>query len=203
MGLKAGFLEHLYSQSREAGRDVLGKQFMSGHALRDALQKSRSSANRLFSTDELKRMDTVVTDLIAIENRRLAKVSKEGVIGDKSGRILEVLAGVSGARVGSFISRKLGGGGAIQIPAIFSREFRAMQAAGVKDPAARLIRDMIFDEDLFKELLQKGLDKEGATLTKPARRRLNSWAAAVIAEYGGAFEEEDMQSKYFNVEESP
>ena len=69
-GLKGGFLEFLYSTSREGARDIRGNKFMSGFALRETLQNVQSSANRLFSPDELKRLNALVDDLVRIEKRR-------------------------------------------------------------------------------------------------------------------------------------
>ena len=67
--------------------------------------------------------------------------------------------------------------------------FRDMVSAGVKDPAGRLLRDAVNDEVLFRELLEAPLDEVGE-LSVEATRRLNVWAFNVLAEYGGAFEEE-------------
>lgn len=187
-GLKSGFLEFLYSTSRESARDIQGLRFISGFALRDTLDASQSVVKRLFSADEIKRLDTIAKDFIRVESRRAAQLTPEGVISDLPGKVSSILSMISGARFGAFVSRKVGGGG-IEIPRIFASQFRQLTEAGIRDPSTRLIRDAIFDEDLFKELLQSNLEKDGK-LSIIATRRLNAWAAAVIAEYGGAFEEE-------------
>ena len=189
-GLKSGFLEYLYSTSRESARDIMGRKFISGFALRDTLEKTRSSAGRLFSADELKRLDTIVDDLVRLEKRRGAQVPPEGVIGDKPSKLIETVAGIAGAAVGRNEARRLGVGGTVQIPGIMAERFRTLVAAGIKDPAGRLIRDAITDEALFKELLQSNLEEGGKKLSSVAARRLSVWTASVLAEYGGAFEEE-------------
>ena len=189
-GLKSGFIEFLYSTSRQSARDVQGLPFISGFALRDTLISVRAAANRLLSADELKRLDTITNDLIRLEKRRSVQLTPEGVISDKPSKVIEMVAGLTGAAAGRTTARRFGLGGTVQIPGIMANRFRDLVAVGVRDPAGRLIRDMIFDETLFRELLQSNLEEGGKALSKTATRRLNAWAAVVIAEYGGAFEEE-------------
>lgn len=191
-GLKSGFIEFLYSGAKKGARDVQGRRAISGFTLKEITEKSQVVMKELFTPDELKRIDIITKDFIRIEKRVAANVATEGIIGDRPGTIVRILSQISGARFGSLVSRKLGGGG-IEIPRIFSVQFRRLAEAGVSDPAGRLLRDMITDEDLFKELLQSNLKEGGAKLTRVATRRLNAWTASVIAEYGGAFEEDDMQ----------
>jgi len=192
-GLKSGFLEFLYSTSREKARDIAGRRFMSGFALRDAIDSpaTKEAIKRLFEPDELKRLNIVVDDLIRLEKRRAIKLPPEGVIADKPSKLVETAAGLAGAAYGRSTASRLGMGGTVQIPGIMADRFRGLVAAGVRDPAGRLLRDMIYDESLFKELMQASLEEGGEKLSKPAIRRLNAWTAAVIAEYGGAFDAEE------------
>ena len=168
----------------------MGRKFISGFSLRDTLQNTRSSASRLFSADEIKRLDTIVDDLVKLEKRRAATIPPEGIIADKPHKLVETIAGITGAAAGRSEARMMGVGGTVQIPGIMAERFRALAKAGIKDPAGRLMRDIIFDEALFKELLQSSLEDGGKTLSKVAARRLNIWTASVLAEYGGAFEQE-------------
>lgn len=191
-GLKSGFLEYLYSTSRQQVRDVAGAPFLSGFALRDALEASKASASRLFSKEELKRLDVITKDLVNLEKRRMAQLPAEGIIGDKPSKLVETLAGISGAAVGRSQARRLGVGGTVQIPGIMAERFRNLVKAGVNDPAGRLLRDMIFDEDLFRELLQEGMEEGGTKLSKVATRRLNTWAVVVAAEYGATLGNENL-----------
>ena len=190
-GLKAGFIEFIMSGARTSARDVRGAQFVSGFALRDALvvPGTRSAANRLFSNDELKRIGIITRDLINLEKRRTAAIPQEGIIGDKPSKLLETVAGIAGAAVGRSEGRRLGVGGTVQIPGIMANRFREMVKVGVKDPASRLIRDAVEDEELFKELLMAPITENGLKLSRQAERRLNVWAVTVLAEQGGAFDE--------------
>lgn len=192
-GLKSGFVEMLYSQAKTAKRDATGRMLLSGYALRDALETPgiRSAANRLFSGDELNRLGVITRDLIRLEKRLAAPIPLEGVIGDRPSKLIETMAGIAGAAVGRSQARRLGIGGTVQIPGIMANRFRDMIAAGVQDPAGRLLRDMVYDEALFKELLEAPLLEGGTKLTPEATRRLNAWAFNVIAEHGGAYEIEE------------
>lgn len=187
-GLKSGFIEFLYTTARKGKRDVQGRSFMSGFALKEQIEKSKSAMEELFSPEELKRIEILNNDLIKLEKRIASKAAPEGIIGDKAGKVARIISQVSGARFGGMITGKIGRSG-IQIPQIFSAEFRRMTEAGVRDPAGRLLRDAIIDEELFKEFLQSAVQKDGTELTEKATRRLNIWVATVLAEYGGVFEE--------------
>ena len=192
-GLKAGFVEFIIANARGGARDVKGIPFVSGFSVRDALLDpgTRAAASRLFSKEELNRIGIVTRDLIRLENRRNVPLPPEGVIGDKPSKLLETIAGIAGAAVGRSQSRRLGVGGTVQIPGIMANRFRDLAKAGVKDPAGRLIQDSIEDETLFRELLMAPLEEGGTKLIRQSNRRLNAWAATVLAEYGGAFEDEN------------
>lgn len=197
-GLKAGFIEFLLQGAKSGQRDVAGRPFVSGFALRDALKvpATRAAANRVFSEDELLRIGVITRDLIKLENRLASKMPVEGVIGDTPSKVVEAVAGITGAAVGRSQARNLGVGGTVQIPGIMATRFRELANKGVSDPASRLLRDSVGDEDLFKDLLMAKLDKAG-NLPRKAVRRLNAWTAVVVAEHGGVFEEEDVPEVLF------
>ena len=192
-GLKSGFVEFVLSSARGRARDAKGVQFVSGFALRDALSVpgTRAAANRLFSKAELNRLGIITRDLIRLERRLSVKLAPEGIIGDKPSKVLETVAGIVGAGVGRSQARRVGIGGTVQIPGIMANRFRELVAAGVKDPASRLIRDAVEDEALFRELLQAPIEAETRKLSKRAGRKLNAWAAAVLAEHGATIQEEN------------
>jgi hypothetical protein len=187
-GLKSGFVEYLLAGARSRARDVRGTPFVSGFALRDALAApgARAAANRMFTPDELNRLGIITRDLIRLEKRLGTPISAEGIIGDRPSKVIETVAGIAGAAVGRSQARRMGIGGTVQIPGILANRFRELVAAGVKDPASRLMRDAMLDEDLFRELLEAPLEDGGRRLGKVARGRLNIWAAGVLAEHGAA-----------------
>lgn len=184
-GLKGGFLDFLMSGARESRRDIQGESFLSGFALRERLNDpaTRQSMRRLFDEGERKRINQLTRDLISLERRRQTRGAAEGVIGDQPGKVLNTIAGIAGAASGRRTAGSMGVGATVQIPGMVADRFRDMVRARVRDPAGRLIQDAIADEDLFRELLQAEVRADG-TLPQQARRRLNAWAAAVIAEQG-------------------
>lgn len=191
-GLKSAYVEFLLSGAKGKARDINGLQFLSGYALRDALNDPsiRSMTTRLFSEAEQNRLGIIIRDLVRIEKRRTVHLPVEGVLGDRPSKFIESAAAIVGAAVGRAGGRVAGSGGTVQIPGRVSKIFTDLANAGVKDPASRLIRDAIYDETLFRELLEEPLAEGGTELTQKAYRRLNVWAYNVLAEYGGIYEED-------------
>lgn len=180
-GLKSGYVDFLLRPENQ--RDVAGQPFVSGFSLRELRQNPsvRSTEQRLLSKAERQRLDTIEQDLVRLERARQAKPSQQGVIGDKPSKVLETVAGVSGAAVGRTSAAASGVGGTVQIPGIMANRFRELVEAGVQDPAERLMRDAVRDEQLFTELLQARIPESGE-LPEKAANRLNAWAAGVVAE---------------------
>lgn len=192
-GLKSGFAEFLLASAKSSGRDVEELSFISGFKLRDLMQLSgvRAIADRLLSKDELDRLGMIAQDLIRLEQRRVAKLPKEGVIGDKPSRIVNTASRLFGAGLFRNIAAKFGFGGTVQIPGEGASAVRDIVAAGIRDPGGRLIRDSIFDEKLFREFLQASLDEGTGAMSRVAARRLNAWVITVLADYGGRTEEQE------------
>ena len=190
-GLKSGFVSFLMDGATTKTRDVNDLRFLSGLDLQDSLKRPsvKSMVSRLLTKGEQDRLETIARDLSLLEKRREVSLSKEGVIGDTPGKVLEMLAGLTGAAGGRRLGRIIGAGGTVQIPGIMATRFREMVAAGVKDPAARLLRDSIQDEELFRELVQ--FVAANGVLDENATRRLNFWAFNAMTEYGGTFEEDE------------
>jgi len=184
-GLKSGFVEFLLSGAKQGSRDATGRSFVSGFALRDALNNEsiRGMATRVFSEAEQNRIGVITRDLIKLEKRLSAKTPVEGVLGDEPSKIVETIARMTGAEIG----RNVGATGTLQSQAIMSARFKDLVRNGVKDPASRLLRDAVADEKIFKELLEEPLG-QGGELSKVATRRLNAWVASVMAEHGGESE---------------
>ena len=190
-GLKAGFRDLLINGARTSSRDINGGRFLSGFALKETLADPSMAAiaKKLFTTDELKRIDIITKDLINLEKRLGIDAPLEGITLDKASKVLEVAAGLTGAAVGRTQAARLGIGGTVQIPGIFASKFRELVNAGVKDPVTRLLSDAIRDEDLFRDLLLAPL-KDGK-ISREATRTLNAWVAVVLAEHGGVLDQSD------------
>ena len=191
-GLRAGFVEYLMTGAKTRARDVDGDTFLSGFALREAMQNpsTRLMTARLFSQDERNRLAVITRDLMRLDRQREARAGPEGILGDTSGKFLERFARIVGAGVGRALGRATGSGGTVQIPGQMSNAANELVQAGIKDPAARLISDAITNETLFRELLQEPMVAGGTQLSGRATRRLNAWVAVVLAEHGLRREEE-------------
>jgi len=190
-GLRSGMMEYLFKQARLPGRDMAGQQFMSGYKLQETMQKMGPAVKKLFTPDQLSRIEQIQKDLILLEKRVGANASKEGMLGDKPSKMVEMVARLAGAKLGTIFARETKTGG-IQAQAIVSQRFKELANAGVADPASRLLRDSVFDKKLYSEILSIDL-KPGEKLPKEAARRLNSWAYLVAAEYGANLSEDNNQ----------
>ena len=189
-GLKSGFMEYLLQGARSGkGRDVKDIQFLSGVKLKEAINNPANKAmiEKLFDKQELARLEIITRDLIRLEHRIAAGKSLEGVIGDKPGTVIMLLAGIAGAASG----RRMGNviGGTIQVPGMIASRFRQLAESNVRDPVTRLLRDAMHDEKLFRALLEP-VDVE-VGLSKTTTSALNAWAFNVLAENGGVYDESE------------
>lgn len=189
-GLKSGYVDFLMRP--ETARDVSGQPFVSGFRLRELRQNKsvQAAEKRLLSEAERKRLDTIERDLIRLERAREAQPSPQGIIGDRPSKVVETVAGVTGAGIGRQSAAASGAGGTVQIPGIMANRFRELAQAGVQDPAERLMRDAVRDEQLFRDLLQARIAPDGELPAKAANR-LNAWAAGVLTEQGARPEEQE------------
>ena len=183
-GLKSGFVSFLMNGAKQGKRDVKGVNFMSGYELRDMMNNPsiKDVMSRVLTVAERERMKTIQSDLVRLERRRQASQSKEGVLGDIAGKVVQSLAGVAGARISATVTRATGGPATVQIPGIMAARFRDMTKMGIEDPARRLIADSVSDERLFRELLQAST-KDGE-LSPRATARFRTWVATVLAQEG-------------------
>lgn len=175
-GLKQGFMDYLVSKSDSGG-------FISGERLSELIsnQNARGVISSLFNEEEKRRLLTIVRTAQRADAARAAIPSTEGVTGDRISKSSDMLLGILGAAYGRQVSTNLGGG-TVQIPGIFANRFRELGAAGLANPAKRLIIDALGDERLFRQVLM-ATPVNGA-LNQQANRRLNAWAAATLAREG-------------------
>lgn len=184
-GLKSGFTDYLLGRARIGARDVEGERFVSGFELRDVMSDPsiKAAMNRLYSKEELSRLNTIMRDLMKLEKARSTREAAEGVIADRPAKLLDRVARILGAGVGRQTSRTMGVGGTVQIPGQVGSIFSDMVKAGIKDPANRFIMDSIQDEQLYRQVLNARLVNE--ELPERSLIRLRTWALAVIAEHHG------------------
>lgn len=178
-GLKAAFTQFLLRKSELTNSlDALDDPFISGSQLAKQLDDPEifEAMRGLYSRAELGRIVKIKNTAIAMDRARAAKGSAEGVLGDQPSQLLSLLGRVSGAQIGRAIA-KFTGGGTVQTPGILVGETKRLMAAGVRDPATRLLTDAIQDEKLFKALL---LPLDTPARVSAVRAKLNAWAFDVL-----------------------
>ena len=180
-GLKAAFMKDLLDESQLTNSlDINDRPFISGSRLAARLQEEPvvAAMEGLFNKAEMKRINQIKQTAILIERARKSPKALEGVIGDKPGVLVGLIARIGGAQMGRFIAGKTGGG-TVQTPGILAAQSSKLINAGVRDPARRLLTDAIQDESLFKSLLIGTDTFRGETIV---RTKLNAWALGVLAE---------------------
>jgi hypothetical protein len=178
-GLKTAFGDYLLQQASTRTATTTGDFIVSGASLKRLLGQDKISrmAQELFSPDELKRLDEIVSIAGKLEKAVAAKARPEGVIADRPAVIMQALAGIVGAQLGRQTA-KATGGGTVQTPGIFANLFRNALAKRVQDPARRLIFDAIQDKDLFAALLRGNTKAD----QKFVKQQLNAWLVSIGAE---------------------
>lgn len=173
-GLKSAFTDYVMRQS--------GGDQISGQKLENLLNddKFMKAAQKLYTKDEMSRLKTIANTAAKLDKAKAARESQEGIIGDAPGMVSSTLVRILGARYGAPL---VPGAGGLQSAQIMSKRFKDLIDSGVRDPASRLLIDAVQDEKLFREVLSKRIGDK-MELSKPATRRLNAWAASVLAESG-------------------
>ena len=188
-GLKTGFGEFVLDQTIKEtpkGLIILGRKF-------DTLLTSGKTgrmAKVLFNKGEISRYKEITETAIKVEKALAATTSAKGVLTDAPNMIFTVLAKVAGATVGSKVA-KLVGGRSVQTPGFVAGFFNFLLVRGTQDPARRLLHDMAQNKELFTALLSP-LGKAGEP-TKAAKKALNAWAAAIVADTVTPAEDETIE----------
>lgn len=189
-GLKSSFKDYLMNRAMVSPTDNAGERFISGTRLKELSDdpKINTAMNKMFTDDEKTRFNQIVNTARKLDKARTASPSTEGILGDEVGQTAEFIARVLGAVGGRRLGQRLGSGGTVQIPGEGAKRFSQMLESGVIDPARRLLSDAVQDEKLFKDVLKAEISPSGE-LPDKARRRLNAWAAGVMAEQGESLRE--------------
>ena len=189
-GLKAAFMDFLLRKSEMTSqltaigaREGLGDiPFISGSRLSKAIDDPEilEAMQGLYTREELSSINKIRKTALLLDRARGAKAAGEGVIGDVPGRLTSMLGRVLGAQAGRVFAGKTGGG-TVQTPAIFAAEVKALQKAGIQDPARRLLFDAITSktDKLLKTLL---LPLSTQAQERVVRVRLHAWVLDVLAE---------------------
>ena len=186
-GLKAAFLNFLLRRSEVAELTAVGARteigdvpFISGSKMTKAINDPEvlQAMQGLYTRQEMVRINKIRQTALVLDRARGAREAGEGVIGDEPATVLLLLGRVSGAQIGRVLAR-FTGGGTVQTPGILAAQTRKLMLAGVRDPAGRLLTDIIGDEKLFKAAL---LPLDTPARVSAVRAKLNAWVIDVLTE---------------------
>lgn len=171
-GLRSSFIDYLIDKSAIGAYNEAGEQTLSGNALISLVNKQRNVLKQIMPDDQIERILRIGRELATIEvAERVRPLAGEIKLDDMPSNLLVLIARFAGARVGSLV-----GGGTVQVPGMFSQQFKTFTQRLNKDRALQLVHDAITSPDptLLKSLLLP-LDKPGL----PSRENLLISARAV------------------------
>lgn len=172
-GLKSAFGQYMIKHAEPTE----GVNTLSGTKFKRTLRDYRVAAEKLFSKEELKRLDTLGDELMKIENRNKASAAKGGVINDSPNKILGILARVGGAQLGGKMGAS-SAGGSLQSASIASSQARELLSKLTNDGAEQLLVRAVQDEGLLRQLLSEATPDNIRKLTKVYGRYIPASAVA-------------------------
>lgn len=178
-GLRGAFVSDLLAQARTPTPE--GEVFR-GSVILDNLRnpQQRAAYEAVFNPDEMKRLDQIANEFMALERTRGQLPSVGGVVDDTPSKILDYLGRVAGARIGAAMGGN-GMAGSLQAASMGSARARDWIRSLTGDRAEKLITRSITDPELFADLMRQttnprlqdqGIKKLQAWLAGPAGREL-------------------------------
>ena len=166
LGLRGAFVDDLFTRARSVTTE--GEVFR-GSVIVDALKnpKQRGAFEAVLGADDLKRLEQIGNEFVALERTRGNLPSVGGVVGDIPNRILDTLARFGGAWFGRLF-------GGLQESAIMSARSRDFMRSLTRDRAEKLISKAVTDPELFAALMRGNRTVQQQDETT---RRLQGWLA--------------------------
>ncbi len=166
LGLRGAFVDNLLARARSVTTE--GEVFR-GSVIVDALKnpKQRGAFEAVLGADDLKRLEQIGNEFVALERTRGNLPSVGGVVGDIPNRILDTLARF----VGAWFGRRVGG---LQESALMSARSRDWMRTLTRDRAEKLISRAVTDPELFAALMRGNRTVQQQDETT---RRLQAWLA--------------------------
>lgn len=158
-GLRAGISEYLIEEMTSARSfDIGNKKKVLGSVLKSRLTNENTvgALSKVFNKKEMANWNKIADQLV-IAQRQSAKSGRplDFIINDRSSWMLNTLARIGGARVGSKMAAGSGAGGSIQSAGIGSQFAKDIMKKLTADKAQQLLIDAVTtDEDLLIRLLQ-------------------------------------------------
>jgi len=165
-GLRGAFVDDLLTRARSVTTE--GEVFR-GSIILDALKnsKQRGAFEAVLGPDDLKRLEQIGNEFLALERTRGNLPSIGGVVGDIPNRILDTLARFGGSFLGGLF-------GDLKERAIASGALRDWVRSLTRDRAEKLISRAVTDPELFATLMRGNRTVQQQDETT---RRLQGWLA--------------------------
>jgi hypothetical protein len=179
-GLKTGFTDYLFNQSVANTRLPTGqsKKIIDGTKFNEAVQdpKTKQAIISLFSKEERARIERAARTAQALSQQVMGRPTIELAQQEGLNIMQKALLRISGGTLG----RRLGTG-TLQAPEQLANIFETLGKGGVFDAEVKLLEDAIFNDDLFKVLLEKPTKGE---ISKQSQTVLRAWMAKTLATHG-------------------
>jgi hypothetical protein len=175
-GLKGAFLDDLIGGALE-GVTTSGTRPVSGGALVERLTdvQTRAALGRIFTPEELSRMDRLSEAFQGLEGARRA-TPLNAVMDDAPNTLIEMSMRILAARHGADLGG--GGGASLQTAQMASARMQKLLTRLTNDRASQLLRDAITDRDLFTALMMK---QQTPSARRLVENRLTEWMLGVGA----------------------
>lgn len=186
-GLKSSFTDYLFNRS--TAKMTLPNQnevpILDGNKFSSLLEepKVKQAVMALFTREERARLERASRTARTLSSQMQRRQAIDLVQDQNMNLLQRTLLRVSGATLG----RRMGTG-TLQAPEMVANIFERLGRGGVMDAETRILEDAIFNENLFKALLER--PSEG-TLSPQSQRALRAWAAQTLATYGNEQQEQD------------
>jgi len=186
-GLKSSFTDYLFNRS--TSQMTLPNEnkvpILDGNKFSSLLDepKVKQAVMALFTREERARLERASRTAKTLSSQMQRRQAIDLVQDQNMNLLQRTLLRVSGATLG----RRMGTG-TLQAPEMVANIFERLGRGGVMDAETRILEDAIFNENLFKALLER--PSEG-TLSPQSQRALRAWAAQTLATYGNEQQEQD------------
>jgi len=185
-GLKSSFADYIFNRSISQQTLPNGNKvpILDGMKFYDLLNEPKVTQTMmtLFSREERARFERAARTARMLSSQMQKRETIELVQEQDMNYLQKALLRVSGASIG----RRLGTG-TLQAPEMVANIFERLGRGGVLDAETKILEDAIFNQDLFKALLEK---PSNGTLSPESQRAFRAWAAQTLATYGDEEQEE-------------
>lgn len=186
-GLKTGFAQFLFDKASKTVRVPTGGQMklVDGNLFNELVQdkKVKQTIMTLFSKEERARIERAARTAQMLAKQVQTRPSIELVQQQNMNMLQRALLRISGGSIGRSL-----GTGTLQAPEQMANIFENLARGGVLDAEKKMLEDAMFNDDLFKAMLETPTKAE---LSKKSQTAIRAWAAQTLATYGDEQQEQE------------